>query len=54
MKKKSHLSNDPDPVLRLLLEKSTFQAGGGGAKDQKIPEFTQNDSRIALQNFGFL
>ena len=27
---------------------------GGGAQDQKIPEFAKNDLRIALQNFVFL
>ena len=44
--------SDPDPVLRLQLDKSTCQAGGG-AQDQKIPGFAKNDLGITLQNFVF-
>jgi hypothetical protein len=48
----------PDPVLRLLLDKSTCQGEEHRIcrinKDQKIPELAKNDLRTALQNFVFL
>ena len=44
---------DPYPVLHLQLDKSTCQVGGG-AQDNKIPGYSKNVYRIALQNFVFL
>ena len=44
---------DPYPVLHLQLDKSTCQVGGG-AQDNRIPEYSKNNYRIAIQNFVFL